>query len=85
MNIKSILMATVIVGAALGGVSAANAASETDLNRDSAAALQHLYETNPAAAAIAHKARAVLIFPSIVKAGLVFGGAYGDGELLQGQ
>ncbi|MBW8881187.1 MAG: lipid-binding SYLF domain-containing protein, partial [Asticcacaulis sp.] len=30
------------------------------------------------------KAKAILIFPSIVKAGLVFGGAYGEGELIEG-
>src|ERR1035438_8818189 len=39
--------------------------------------------TNPVAADIAKKAKAVLIFPNIVKAGLVFGGAYGEGVLKQ--
>ncbi|MNJ61035.1 hypothetical protein D3C77_568030 [compost metagenome] len=29
-------------------------------------------------------AKAVLVFPNIVKAGLVFGGSYGEGELLIG-
>jgi lipid-binding SYLF domain-containing protein len=36
------------------------------------------------AADLSRQARAELIFPNIVKAGLVFGGAYGEGELLQG-
>ena len=33
---------------------------------------------------IAHGAKAVLVFPNIVKAGLVFGGGYGEGEMLHG-
>lgn len=60
------------------------AATPEELNRDSAHALQMLERSNPAAAAIARQARAVLVFPSIVKAGFVFGGAYGEGELLAG-
>ncbi len=60
----------------------AEAATKADLNHDSDAALSTLYASNPTAKAIASHARAILIFPSIVKAGLVFGGAYGEGELL---
>ena len=58
--------------------------SASDLDRDSAQALQKLYRTNPAAQAISRKAMAILVFPNIVKAGLVFGGAYGEGELRSG-
>jgi len=60
------------------------AATPEDLNRDSDHALQMLEGSNPAAAAIARHARAVLVFPNIVKAGFVFGGAYGEGELKHG-
>lgn len=60
----------------------AEAASKADLNADSSRALASLYAHNPTAKAIGAKAKAILIFPSIVKAGLVFGGAYGEGELL---
>jgi len=60
----------------------AEAATKADLNHDSEAALNALYASNPTAKAIGAKAKAILIFPSIVKAGLVFGGAYGEGELL---
>ncbi|MFZ0695219.1 MAG: lipid-binding SYLF domain-containing protein [Alphaproteobacteria bacterium] len=62
----------------------ANAATADDLNRDADHALQMLYRTNPLAEDLSKKARAVLIFPNIVKAGLVFGAAYGEGELKQG-
>ncbi len=65
--------------------SAAQAASAEDLNRDSAQALRHLTETNRTANDVARNARAVLIFPNIVKAGLVFGGSYGEGTMMKGR
>lgn len=78
------LMATVFAAAAavsLAGASGAQAASAEDLNRDSNQAVQNLTKSNRMAADIAHNARAVLVFPNIVKAGLIFGGAYGEGTL----
>ena len=68
----------------LAVASTAQAASPEDINRSSNEALQRLYDNNPAAQAISEHARAILVFPSIVKAGLVVGGAYGEGELKQG-
>jgi lipid-binding SYLF domain-containing protein len=65
-------------------VVSANAAAADDLNRDATQALQSLYKTNPVANQISKQARAVLVFPKIVKAGLIFGGAYGEGVLQQG-
>jgi lipid-binding SYLF domain-containing protein len=59
----------------------ANATSEEELNKNAQASLQALYASNPAAAAISKKAKAILVFPNIIKAGLVFGGAYGEGLL----
>lgn len=61
------------------------AASASDLNKDSDKALQRLVAKNEAAASIAKQAKAVLIFPNIVKAGLIFGGAYGEGEMVVGK
>lgn len=60
------------------------AATAEDLNRDAAQALQTLYKNNPAAEAISKKAKAILVFPKVVKAGLVFGGSYGEGVLMKG-
>jgi lipid-binding SYLF domain-containing protein len=62
---------------------AAEAATAEDLTADAKASLQRLYDTNAAAKAVGKSARAILIFPNIVKAGLVFGGAYGEGVLLK--
>jgi len=63
----------------------AGAATAEDLNADSRQALQALYKTHPFAETISHKAKAVLVFPNIVKAGLVFGGSYGEGVLMKGK
>ncbi|MEA1051924.1 lipid-binding SYLF domain-containing protein [Lamprobacter modestohalophilus] len=60
------------------------AATAEDLDRDAAKALQLLYETNPSTVEIGKNAKAILIFPSVVKAGLVFGGSYGEGVLMKG-
>jgi len=62
----------------------AYAATAEDLNKDADQALQKLYRTNPIAETISKSARAVLVFPNIVKAGLIFGGSYGEGVLKQG-
>ncbi len=60
------------------------AASAAELNRDAAAALKLLYDSEPAAKTLGAKARAILVFPSIVKAGFVVGGQYGEGALRKG-
>ena len=67
----------------LAAATGAQAASAEDLNRDSAQALRTLTQSNKTAADISRNARAVLVFPNIVKAGLVFGGAYGEGTLMK--
>lgn len=43
-----------------------------------------LYRTNPVAHNISRQARAVLVFPNIIKAGFVFGAGYGEGVLKEG-
>jgi lipid-binding SYLF domain-containing protein len=87
MNIRGFFLATTLATAALatvGMTAPAYAASEVDLNRDSDQALQTLYKLHPFAERLSHSAKAILIFPNVVKAGLIFGGAYGEGELQEG-
>jgi lipid-binding SYLF domain-containing protein len=81
MTACAVALATVV---SLSFAAAAQAASAEDLNRDSAQALRNLTQTNRTANDIARNARAVLVFPNIVKAGLVFGGAYGEGTMMKG-
>jgi lipid-binding SYLF domain-containing protein len=61
----------------------ASAATAGDLDKDSRQALQTLYKSEPVAETLSRTAKAVLVFPNIVKAGLVFGGSYGEGELIK--
>ena len=57
--------------------------SKADIDRDARRALATLLKSNKAAQIVAEKAKAVLVFPSIYKAGFVVGGQYGEGALLQ--
>ena len=60
------------------------AATAEDLKSDAAQALKALYKDRPVAEVVSKKAKAILVFPKIVKAGLVFGGSYGEGVLMKG-
>ena len=79
-----ILLFSVFLGMLAAVPSIAFATTPEDLNKDSRQALHMLTSSNPLAARVASKAKAVLIFPNIVKAGLIFGGAYGEGVLQRG-
>ena len=81
-NIRLLFLALLFGTLAIAS-SAAFATTPAELSTDSDQALRTLTKSNPLAADIAKKAIAVLIFPNIVKAGLVFGGAYGEGILKQ--
>lgn len=58
--------------------------SAAKLSADSSASLQSLYARVPFAKSIGPKAYAILVFPKVLKAGLVVGGQYGEGALMQG-
>ncbi len=59
------------------------AASADEIDREVDAALQQLYRSAPSASSLAKVAKGVLVFPRILKAGLVVGGHYGEGALRQ--
>ena len=60
------------------------AASASAIDRDARASLAKLYQNTPGAKALADKAVAVLVFPSIVKGGFIIAGQFGDGALRKG-
>lgn len=60
------------------------AASASAIDRDASASLAKLYKHTPGAKALADKAVAVLVFPSIVKGGFIIAGQFGDGALRKG-
>jgi len=80
---RALVLATAAI-ATMSVMSQASAATAEDLDRDSQQALQTLYQTQPVAETLSKTAKGVLVFPNIVKAGLVFGGSYGEGVLLEG-
>jgi len=84
MTMRSTLLAISVSSISLLATSPGFAATTSDLNRDCRHALQQLIANNPTARELSRHAVAELIFPNIVKAGFVFGAAYGEGELRQG-
>lgn len=59
-----------------------HAASAYELDRDARQALHDLYAKNAKAREIGNQASAALVFPTIVKAGFIFGAHGGDGPLI---
>jgi lipid-binding SYLF domain-containing protein len=57
------------------------AASAAEIDAEVDAALVRFYEEVPAAKDLAKKAKGILIFPKVVKAGFGVGGEYGEGAL----
>ena len=57
------------------------AASTAEIDRDVDAALARMYDAVPNAKTLGSRAKGVLVFPSIVKAGFLFGAQYGEGAL----
>ncbi|MBN9508636.1 MAG: lipid-binding SYLF domain-containing protein [Alphaproteobacteria bacterium] len=68
---------------ALAGARAAHAASAAVLSRDAESALRRLYAQESRTRKLGEAAVAILVFPKITKAGLLIGGQYGEGALLE--
>lgn len=82
-SLKTLIVA-LCVTFSLGSLgNTALAATAEDLDTESAQALRTLYKTHLFAEDISKHAKAILIFPKVIKAGLVFGGSYGEGELIK--
>ncbi|MGD9419361.1 MAG: YSC84-related protein [Verrucomicrobiota bacterium JB025] len=66
----------------VANVNAANA-SRSDIESRSRKALAGLYQDNTSARALGARARAVLVFPEIVRGGFVFSGQGGNGAMIR--
>jgi lipid-binding SYLF domain-containing protein len=86
-SVRSLTIAVAVAMAAAATVSLsappALAASGAELSRDAAAALKKLYARETSARLLGEKATAILVFPSILKAGFLFGGQIGEGALFK--
>jgi lipid-binding SYLF domain-containing protein len=75
------LLAVALAMTATITASPAMAASAAEINRNVDAALTSMYASVPETRQLAGRAKAVLVFPNIVKAGFLFGAQYGEGAL----
>ena len=78
-----VLAAALVLAALAGAPRPCLAASAQELNRDGQAALAKLYEKDRVARLLRDKAKAVLVFPNMLKAGFMFGGQIGEGVLFR--
>jgi len=84
-RIPVLLAALVVFATALAaGPLPARAEKAATIEANSRAALQLLRQNSPAADKLAPDAAAILVFPKIVKGGLIIGGQYGEGALFKG-
>jgi len=75
------LGAIVLVLATATAPNVALAATAAELDHDSTEALKALFAKEKAAQLLSQKAKGVLVFPHIVKAGFLLGGQLGEGAL----
>ncbi|MFO7962667.1 MAG: lipid-binding SYLF domain-containing protein [Desulfobacterales bacterium] len=82
--LRYLLLVAVATFSLIAISSQTNAASVEELNKDAAQALQTLYKQNHVAETIFKNAKEILVFPNVIKAGLIFGGSYGEGVMMEG-
>jgi lipid-binding SYLF domain-containing protein len=76
-----IFLSAVIVTAGMMMPRAAVAETAAQIDREVDSALQKLYDSSPSAKELSKVAKGILVFPDVVKAGLIVGGQYGTGAL----
>jgi len=84
MTRRTLLLMLVAIALSGAASTRAHAASAAKINKEVNAALKQLYASNPTAKVISENAKAVLVFPSIWKAGFIIGGQGGNGALRKG-
>jgi len=80
-SITALLCMMCMAAMAFIGMHNASAASGAELDREVDSALTTLFAKSESAKVLAEKAKAILVFPSITKAGFIVGGQYGQGAL----
>ena len=80
IHYKPMLVIALVLTSALGAI----AQKTAEIDSKAEEAYRSLLAGSPAATLVAKDAKAVLVFPSIKKAGLVIGGQYGEGALRSG-
>jgi lipid-binding SYLF domain-containing protein len=78
----ALLLVTVVTTAIVAAPRPAVAADAAKISREAHAALNTLYEKKLIPNVLGEKAKAILVFPSILKAGFIIGGQGGNGALI---
>ena len=83
--LPAVMTVTLSLAAVSMGFCVREARAETaqELEQDARTKLGRLTSAVPAARDLSKRARAILVFPSVVKAGLMIGGQYGEGVLFK--
>jgi len=81
---RAILRSVVIVLSMLAALPAAHAASKAELDAEVRQALSNFGKQTSAGLELSKKAAGMLVFPSVIKAGVGIGGEYGEGALIVG-
>ncbi|MBW2174912.1 MAG: twin-arginine translocation pathway signal protein [Deltaproteobacteria bacterium] len=79
-----LFLSAVIMVAGLISPGLASADTAAEIDRDVDSALKKLYESAPTAKELSKVAKGILVFPGIIKGGLIVGGQYGVGALRKG-
>jgi lipid-binding SYLF domain-containing protein len=82
MKLRSLSLLLIALLVILGTAQRSEAASAAVINAEVDATFHSFVEQIGGARELANKAAGILVFPSVVKAGMGFGGEYGEGLLL---
>jgi lipid-binding SYLF domain-containing protein len=83
--LRAICLALLSVAPILAEPQRSEAASAAEIDRDANNTLHSFVNQVPGARELANKAAGILVFPSVVKAGIGLGGEYGEGIMLNQQ
>lgn len=83
--LKALCLVLVALAANIATPRIAHAASAAEIEADANETLHSFVRQVPGARELAAKAAGILVFPSVVKAGIGIGGEYGEGILLNQQ
>lgn len=78
---SSFVVFTFLVAFSVITLKPVNAETVSEIERETDAALEKLFTSSPKAKELSGVAKGILVFPDVVKAGLIIGGQYGVGAL----
>jgi lipid-binding SYLF domain-containing protein len=79
--VRAIFAVLLAVAALIGAPRQGEAASGAEINAGVTATLEKFYAQFPGSRAMAARASGILVFPTVIKAGIGIGGEYGEGAM----